>query len=692
MNDKKLPLLLVLWLVIAIGPSCGFAFTYYTVGDVVSRISGNVILLHASSVSYPVGSIDRAAVEDALNIFDDLNPAECYVEPMMDDPDVGFHNGQFEIWMTYDIGVLEGGPAVTFTTRDGATIVEADIVFDANVAWTGTTEKSQLISYNGPNRPEQPTVLHELGHAFGLAHTSDIFNLMGADYNVLYTTPGTAKPFLGSDYGTGLAFLYGWKTWNCEDLSVVHWRWSGVDGEYSLHDRCRLFTSNGNQLDRIWYQAEPRYEVHNGQTIQVEFTYENCGISDQNILGQIYISDSPSVTSESNARVLAAYYYYLPYGAAPYTDVTQVTLPNDLYPNRDYYIVADIDTDDVISERESRNNSTYTGLRTADFPSPTPTFTKTPTPTHTPTNTFTPKPTPTPTRTHTPGPSPTPTNTPFNIAPPELHHQLWVFDKDDYLSTPNWDDLLKKDFSGLTKYDVSDRRNLVVGWNINDDLATDWHVYVKKGYGGMKFLGRTKTGQAKNFIWAKNTATLSEGYRNGPDFGAAYKFRVIRIDGKLTADDYLDMAAPVGYNLAGGNPVPPVEQEMPNLAAGKVSIFDGMLGGDDLAPMGSSGVDMDNAGTRALQIVWNFGVPAGSVRDYHVWVSVDGAEYKFLGQTYDGGINYFLWSPANEFSTHADFASGPLNGHTYQFKIIQMPFSGKSTNMFSGQLNYGVQQ
>lgn len=692
MNEKRSCFYLVLFLVAAILPSCGYAFTYYTVGDTVSRWTGNVLFFHASSVSYPVGSGDRVAVEDAISTFNDLCPAECYAEKVMDDPDVQFQNGECEIWMTADIGYLNGGPAVAFTWRDGATIVESDIVFDVNEWWTGSTTKSDLISYGGVCRSEQATLLHEMGHSYGLAHTSDIYNLMGADYNFLSTTPASADHYLGSDYGAGLAFLYGWKTWNSEDLSVVHWRWSGVDGEYSLHDRCRIFGDSGYNLNRVYYEPEPRYIVYNGQTIQVEFTYENCGITDQNVLGQIYISDAASTSPDWNARVLGGWYFYLPYGMSPYTTTMQVTLPNDLYPNRDYYIVADIDTEELISERESRNNLTYTGIRTADFPSPTPTPTKTPTKTPTPTKTFTPRPTSTPTRTHTPGPSPTPSNTPFHIQPPELHHQLWVFDQDDYLSTPNWDELVQKDWTGLTKYNVSDRRNMVVGWNIVDEKATDWHVYVKKGFGGMKYLGRTKTGSAKSFTWVKNAATLSEGFRNGPDFGAAYKFRVIRIDGKLTADDYLDMGAPVGYNLAGGNAVPPVEQELPNLIVGKVSVFDGILGGDDLAPMGFSGVDTDNAATRALEIAWNFGAAAGSVRDYHVWVSVDGGEFTFLGQTYDGNMNYFLWSPANDFSTHANFTGGPQNGHTYQFKVIQIPFSGKQANMITGVLTYGVQQ
>ncbi|RJP25327.1 MAG: leucine-rich repeat domain-containing protein [Candidatus Omnitrophota bacterium] len=303
---------------------------------------------------------------------------------------------------------------------------------------------------------------------------------------------------------------------------------------------------------------------------------------------------------------------------------------------------------------------------------PTPTFTFTPAPTYTPVPTHA---SPTPTSPATPTPLP-PTATP---TPPT--QQLVVYDNSSDESG---------DLSGQTDYDTVDNRNLSIAWNAPQWNATNWHVYVRKGFGGSKYLGQTGNGGIFRLNWSPNASNLAAEFVGGPDFNSFYTFRVIRIDGSLDSFDYIDMASPVGYNLAGGNPVSLSQPEMPNLNVGQIVIYDDILGGDDLAPMGSTGVDVDAADSRAIQIAWNFGVDVSTVNEYHVLVKVDGGEYQFLGQTYNGNITYFWWTPNNEFRTADSFAGGPQNGHSYQFMVILRPLSGVTRNLVSGVLHYTV--
>ncbi len=247
------------------------------------------------------------------------------------------------------------------------------------------------------------------------------------------------------------------------------------------------------------------------------------------------------------------------------------------------------------------------------------------------------------------------------------------------------------DLTGSTDFDSVDDRNLTIAWDAEQDNATDWHIYMRKGFGGSKFLGRTASGDATRLNWTSGTPNLADEFASGPNLNASYIFRVIRIDGQLGSDDYFDMSMPVGFNLEGGNAVSLAQPELPNLNSGQVAVYDDILGGNDLAPMGSTGSDTDNSSSRAIQIAWNFGRDASEVNEYHILVSVDGANPTYLGQTYTSELNYFWWSPNQLFRTHSDFADGPQDGHTYQFTVVLSPLlTGERMSLKSGTLYYYV--
>ncbi len=282
--------------------------------------------------------------------------------------------------------------------------------------------------------------------------------------------------------------------------------------------------------------------------------------------------------------------------------------------------------------------------------------------------------------TSTPTPTPvSPVNTATATPVPVQH----VFIYDDAGDTTG-------DLTGTTDFDAVDNRNITIAWDAEQGSATDWHIYVRKGFGGMKFLGRTADGTATSFAWNSDAENLDSNFANGPDFNSAYSFRVVRIDGQLGADDYFDMSVPVGFNLEGGNEVSLAQPELPNLNSGQIAIYDDILGGNNLAPMGSSGSDSDASSTRAIQIAWNFGRAASEVNEYHILVSIDGGEFGFLGQTYTSGLNYFWWTPNRPFRTVQDYAEGPQDGHTYQFKAVLSPLSGERATLMSGTLTYSV--
>ncbi|RJP22074.1 MAG: hypothetical protein C4527_22355 [Candidatus Omnitrophota bacterium] len=382
-----------------------------------------------------------------------------------------------------------------------------------------------------------------------------------------------------------------------------------------------------------------------------------------------------------------------------------------LTPGKDFPNYFDIDFSNVelqfvlLGERETSKGESEWGYsevkdlgvkwNTSEEPAPIMTSTFTPQPilptvTANPTSIFTPTQTPmsvlpTPTQTPTPVP-PTPTRTPMSAAPTSTPisgnvQSVFIYDQTGDVSG---------DLTGQTDFDAIDARNLSIVWTANTANATDWHLYVRKGFGGAKYLGRTASGTATRFDWFAGAANLSAEFANGPDFNSVYTFRIVRIDGNLGPDDYFDASAPVGFNAEGGNAVSLIQPKVPNLQSKKVVIYDDLLGGDDLAPMGSTGANVDASDARAIQIAWNFNRDAATVNEYHVLVSVDGGTYQFLGQTYNGTITYFYWSPTSQFKTAAAFADGPQDGHTYQFYIALSPLSGERETLTSGVLHYSV--
>ncbi len=341
---------------------------------------------------------------------------------------------------------------------------------------------------------------------------------------------------------------------------------------------------------------------------------------------------------------------------------------------------------DGVSYIKRDSDNVYQSIVTGTAPS-TPTPQPTVEPILTPLPIVTPPiipPTLAPTTMPTSTPTSTPTPTP-QVEPtvPEEEQEVFIFD--DPKDTSG-------DLTGQTDFDPIDERNLTIAWEADHTNAKDWHIYVREGFGGMLFLGRVGNGEASSFAWQPGAENLAAGFKNGPDFNTVYRFRVVRIDDQVTPDDYYDLPRPVGFNVEGGNPVPLVQPAMPDLFARNVIVTDDILGWINLAHPLRQGEDIDPPEWNALQIMWNFDVDPATVLEYHVFVSVDGGQFQFLGQTQSGDINYFWWTPLQLFKTEKAFVGGPEGGHTYQFHIVLRPLTGKKGTLRSGTLKYTISE
>lgn len=414
-------------------PALAFTYSYDTCLGGKVTFPSNSITVRASNVSFPSGHSYTSALQSVINGLNN-NPSNFRLTLQTGDTSVSLGNLQNETWFSSDDNLLDGAPAVAFSWSICTIKTESDVVYDSRRTWTSGTTKSSMTPYDGASRPFRNVVFHEFGHTFGLNHVATLYNILGQDWDHIHANGNTAYPYFGEDASNGAVFLYGKNASKQEDVAAVHWRRTGNSGEYSSHDRTRIFNNSGTVLTNASTGDEPKYLVDNGQTIQVEFTYENNGSdTHNNIPIGFYLSTNNTITT-SDQR-LGGRSINLGRNTVWTTSFT-ITLPNNLSPNTDYWVGVIVDENDAISEFRESNNATYTGIRTKNFtvPTATPTPTRTATPTRTPTPiriqpTFQ----ITPIVTLLPFATPTPTPTPrFTIPDIILWEELWKIRIDFY--------------------------------------------------------------------------------------------------------------------------------------------------------------------------------------------------------------------------------------------------------------------
>jgi CARDB len=305
------------------------------------------------------------ALQDAARRISDT-AANCGIEVQADDDyDHALDNGETEVFFTTSTDILcdDEGCAIAFMSPEasGGYRYEADVVVDGGFDWRFTRNIEDNPAYLGGSsasyRPLLNTAVHELLHVMGLDHESDVYNVMGNAWNVVTTSGGSTRTYVGEDATQGLIALYGPRE-EYEDLSLSHWQLDDDSGEYSTHRRVTMKTDTGADLPTATISAagddDIRYQVSEGQRLSVDLTLENNGLSSHTVSLYFYLSTDdrirPSDTFVASRRVTLV-------PNVPLTRNFTITLPAGVTGER--WLGAKIDATRLVDESNDNNNAVY---------------------------------------------------------------------------------------------------------------------------------------------------------------------------------------------------------------------------------------------------------------------------------------------------------------------------------------------
>jgi hypothetical protein len=316
--------------------------------------------MRLSAVSFPGASPQLNAFLDAKEEWD-LNPSPFRFSLLFNDTSVARGNGQSEVWFSNTMS----SPAAAYPVYDPfGFLIEADIIFDADKCWRYTgTPYTALEGYSGGScRLMEASAVHELGHAAGLAHENDEYNVLGNAWTHVHVNLSTADAYVGEDASAGVVALYGQSASAGEDVSVSHWQYDegatvADGGQYSIHRRVRLLDTNGNLLGGTTIEeGARRYNVTPGQTIKVELTLENNGASSQSPLVYLVVSNDNWITRFDT--LITSRTPTLDPNGNVYPVTYTITLPNNLTPGIKF-LGAVLDPLGSITEIDETNNATW---------------------------------------------------------------------------------------------------------------------------------------------------------------------------------------------------------------------------------------------------------------------------------------------------------------------------------------------
>jgi hypothetical protein len=303
----------------------------------------------------------------------DANPTSHKTSVIWDDENGwGIPNSESEVgWITNLSSVCPnagGGCAKTWVVFDpfDAYLAEADLVFDAYQDWTTTKDKADHWNYGGDGRPFLCTALHEMGHALGLQHENDRYNIMGDDTTMITTNDSTFQCEIGADGMAGLASMYGVQTPRI-DFGVSHWRYLGAGGNgnaYSMHGRARMLSgTNWPGLGMVYTElpknSDGAYNITAGTTVYAEFSLQNAGTLFAAVPVSIMLSDNALITSLDNE--LQSSVQALNAGAVT-TLRLPVVIPSTWIRPEPWFIGVHADKNAMHAEARESNNRTYIAL------------------------------------------------------------------------------------------------------------------------------------------------------------------------------------------------------------------------------------------------------------------------------------------------------------------------------------------
>ena len=347
-------------------PQAAHAYTHLHCGKNI-EVVGAHIGWRAGNNSFPSGSIRRTALHTANQRWNETPGVFTFSVSKWGDKHVGRGNDQNEIWFSTNSGLLGTDPAVCFTqivcSPFSDEITEADIVFNANVPWSYSTDRRHLGPYGGLGRPWGTTAIHEMGHALGLKHEDDTYNVMGDDRNHIHVNSKTVRPYAGEDAANGAFHLYPNIFYDRkDDLSVVHWKHIGHSGEYSSHGPCEVYHLDDRPVASEDFDGWVRYKVEPGKIYRVEFTYENNGYYHQAGVKVAYYLSTSDVISTLD-RLIGLAEFTMKRNKA-FTHAIDLRIPHDLPWGQTYYLGAIVDYKGSIPEYCETNNATWIPIKT----------------------------------------------------------------------------------------------------------------------------------------------------------------------------------------------------------------------------------------------------------------------------------------------------------------------------------------
>ncbi|GDX78717.1 hypothetical protein LBMAG42_05280 [Deltaproteobacteria bacterium] len=275
----------------------------------------------------------------------------------VDDADgVWTSNGENEILYTDSATWLCGSDACCWTSATTTQIVEADVFFNNVDMWETSYAKTDSWAYGGMKRPMAATAMHEFGHALGLGHVSNLYNIMGGDHTFLNTNGNTYSVRLGEDASSGLRALYGSTTGGYEDVTVSHFMYDSFSGEYSTHKRVPVYDSSGGVAANAGTALEPVYKLTKGGRFYFVATLENNGAKSQSPGLRVYLSTDSTITT-ADTLLTSTSLTLTP--DSPYAYVYTGTLSSSLTSGATYYLGVVLDPTNAIAEVDENNNAAY---------------------------------------------------------------------------------------------------------------------------------------------------------------------------------------------------------------------------------------------------------------------------------------------------------------------------------------------